>query len=181
MIRCFAALPLPNSVEARLVAVQAAIPVGRLVEADGLHLTLGFFGEQEEPLVEDLHHALDAIRAEPVTIAVTGLGIFGGRAPRSLHAVVAPDPALQRLAARVRGTAEEAGLALRFERFRPHVTLAQFSAPPAGEEAAALHRFLEERAAMRAGPGVVDRFCLYRSRLGKAGAHYDVLADYPLG
>ncbi len=181
MIRCFAALPLPATIEARLLAAQAAIPVGRAVDPDGLHVTLAFFGEQEEPVVEDLHHALAEIRAEPVPVAIDGLGMFGGREPRTLHAVVRPDPALAHLAARVRSAAETAGIALRRERFRPHVTLARFAAPPAGEDAAALHRYVETHAGLRAGPVAADAFGLWRSRLGKAGAHYEMLADYPLG
>jgi len=181
MIRAFVALALPDPLRARLTALQAGLPVGRPVGTEAMHVTLAFLGEQREPVLEDLHLALSVISGPALSLRLDGLGLFGGAKPRNLHAVVAPDPALSALRRRVCTAVRETGIALPRERFVPHVTLARFPAVMAGEDMAALHRFLAPRIGFAAGPVEVSAFTLFESHLRPDGAVYGPLAEYPLG
>jgi 2'-5' RNA ligase len=162
MLRLFAALDLPAAVKDRLVALQRGLD-GRLTTPDQMHLTLAFFGEQSEPVAQDLHDALGAIAAPGFTLWLDGAGTFGGAKPTIFYAAVRPEPALDHLEA---------------ARYTPHVTLARFGPGQITAEKAA--RLIEARAAFLAGPVAVTRFDLYRSDLGRAGASYTALASYPL-
>jgi 2'-5' RNA ligase len=62
-MRAFLALPLPDHATALLERLQQEIPVGRLVPPENLHLTLVFLGERSEAALEELHFALEALRA----------------------------------------------------------------------------------------------------------------------
>jgi 2'-5' RNA ligase len=181
MIRAFVGIALPEEIERALASVQAGLPVGRPVEPENLHLTLAFLGEQPEPVLEDLHHGLAAIDAPAFSLAIDGLDMFGGARPRTLHAVVTPNGALSRLRAKVHAVARTAGIEMPRERFVPHVTLARYNRPPAGEDLALLRAFVERRLALRTPPFEVEEFVLYRSILRQAGAIYEPLAVYPLG
>ena len=181
MIRSFVALPLPDPVLDALVAAQAGLPAGRPLPRENMHLTLAFLGEHPMPVVEDVHHALATIRAPGFALTLAGVGLFGGDRPRVLHAEIAPDPGLKHLRAKVLQAARDAGLEFDRARFHPHVTLARFSAGAlTPDEVARLHAFVLRGAAFRAGPFPIERFVLYRSRLGRDGSHYEELADYPL-
>ncbi len=181
MIRAFVGLGLTEDVVIRLAAVQAGLPVGRAVAPESLHVTLAFLDSQPEPVLEDLHHALAEIAAPALTLEIDGLGMFGGEKPRSLHALIRPDPTLAALRKRVLTAARVAGIRPEGGRFVPHVTLARFSRPPQGEDRLRLEAFVAERAAVRAGPFRVGGFALFRSHLGREGAIYEALAEYPLG
>ncbi len=180
MIRAFVGVRLPESLTARLAAVQAGLPVGRPVDPEDMHLTLAFLGEQPEPVLEDLHHLLAEIAARPFEIAIDGLGMFG-TPPRTLHAQVVRNEALNRLAGGVQRAAMAAGVEFKPERFRPHVTIARFAKNRTAAETAALRAFVAERVALRLAPVPVAAMALYRSHLRKDGAVYDILAEYPLG
>ncbi len=179
MIRAFVALMLPESLTARLVAVQAGLPVGRAVEPDALHLTLAFLGEHQEPVIEEVHHGLTEIKGQAFSIAVDGLGISGDP-PRALHARVRPNDGLSLLAGAVQRKAHEAGVALKRERFRPHITLARFAKGATSEKPGALEEFIAARAALRTAPAQIAAFALFRSYLRREGSVYERLAEYPL-
>ncbi|MFN6977290.1 MAG: RNA 2',3'-cyclic phosphodiesterase [Gemmobacter sp.] len=179
MMRLFVALPLPASLRARLNVVQFLLPMPRRVEPEAMHLTLAFLGDVLGGLAEDVHYALGAIDHPPLALRLDGLGLFGGAAPRSAHALVAPDPALARLQRKVETAARRAGAAPETRRFLPHITLGRFP-PLAGDAAFRLERAVAEGAGLGPEDFAVDRFCLYRSTLGRYGAHYDALADYGL-
>ena len=180
MIRAFVGIPLPEAVADALGAAQAGMPAGREVPSDNFHITLAFLGDQPEPVVEEAHHALDAVRAPSFSLRVEGLGMFGGARPRVLFAEVAPDPGLSRLHRKVLRAVHDAGIELARQRFHPHVTLARFGDGLRGEDAAEMQAFVARRIGLRAGPFSVDHFVLYRSHLGRAGAAYEALAEYPL-
>ncbi len=180
MIRAFVAIPLPPDVVGALVAAQAGLPAGRAVEPDTLHLTLAFLGERPEPVVEDVHFALEAIRAPGFALRLARLGVFGEGRPRVLFAEVDPEPQLSQLREKVVQAARGAGLRLERARYRPHVTLARFGPGLAPEDVERTHAFAARAADFRAGPFDVAEFRLIRSLLGRGGPVYDALAAYPL-
>lgn len=180
MIRAFVALPLPDQVCDTLEAAQAGLPAGRPVPPENLHLTLVFLGEHPEPVIEDVHLALEDLRAPGFDLTIDGIGVFGGAVPRLLYASVAPEPALAHLRRKVARAAREGGLTPEGGRFTPHVTLARFPKDLSGEDLQALQAFLGRRTALAAGPFAVEGFSLYRSHLGRNGPAYEELAHYPL-
>lgn len=180
MIRAFVAIPLPGEVVRTLTAAQAGLPAGRPVAPENLHITVAFLGEHPEPLVEDVHYALDGIRAPAFELTLDGLGLFGGERPRSLHAEVRPEPMLSHLREKVLQAARGAGLRMDRMRYSPHVTLARFNNGLKGEDAEKMRTFAVRRMSLKAGPFEVDEFVLYRSTLGRNGPIYEELAAYPL-
>ncbi len=180
MIRAFVAVPLPEPVVRTLVAAQAGLPAGRPVPPENLHITVAFLGEHPEPLIEDVHLALDNIRAPAFELTLDGLGLFGGDKPRVLYAEVQPEPMLAHLREKVLQAARGAGIRMDRARYNPHVTLARFNNGLKGEDAEKMRNFTVRRMALKAGPFEVDEFHLYRSNLGRKGPIYEELAAYPL-
>ena len=177
MIRLFAALPLPGDLADRLTGLQKGLE-GRPVPPENLHLTLSFYGEVAEPVAEDIDAALSRIDAPGFDLWLDGCDVFGKDKPRSMHAVVRPDPALERLQAKTAQAGRRAGLDMPSRKFTPHVTLARFGAGEMTPAQAA--KRLAARAAFLAGPVPIRRFALFASDLGRKGPIYTELADYPL-
>ena len=180
-MRCFVALGLPSGLRAALADVADELEAGYPVPEENLHLTLAFLGDQPGNVLDDLHDMLGAIRGPLVSLAVDGLGCFGGRSPRTLHAEVRETPELVALQRKAAGAARDAGIALERRRFRPHVTLVRFGARLAPGEAGKLDGFLGVHAGTRFAAVNMGAFGLYASTLTKAGPVYDLLAEYPLG
>ena len=180
MIRAFVGIGVPGEVASMLEAAQAGLPVGRPVPRENFHVTLSFLGEHQEPVIEELHGLLEEINAEPVEIAVTGLGTFGDRRPRLLFGDVAKNPGLKALRAQVLRSAREAGIELGHERYHPHITLARFGSGLSEEDLPGFQDYLSRRIGRVEGTYVAESFALYRSHLGRNGPAYEVLAEYPL-
>lgn len=178
MIRAFVALPLPETLRQQLHMLAQMLPLPRRVAPEAMHLTLVFLGELDEPLAEEAHRAFETIVAHPFPLTLRGVGAFGGGRPRSVHAEVAPEPALDRLQSKVAQAARLAGVALDHRRFTPHVTLGRLK--PGEVDPRHLEQALVRCGGFAAGTIRVDRFCLYRSHLARAGAVYEELASYPL-
>ena len=179
-MRAFVGLPLPEETILALETLQEEIPVGRVVPGDNLHLTLAFLDDQPDFALQLLHEELTQVAAVPLTLRITGLDLFGGRAPRILFAAVAPDPALSGLRDRVRRAAERADMPLPRERFRPHITLARFPRQMPEHKAQRLGAFMQAQGDFSLPEVQIDHMALFRSTLTPDGARYEVLADYPL-
>lgn len=180
MIRAFVGIPLPGEIIRPLTMAQAGMPLGRPVPPENMHITVAFLGEHPEPLIEDVHFALDRIRAPGFDLSLSGIGMFGNDRPRVLYAEVRSEPALSRLREKVLQAARGAGLRLDRERYSPHVTLARFNAGLKGEDAQEIRDFAARRMGLRAGPFRVGEFLLFRSSLGRNGPIYEELAAYQL-
>ncbi len=178
MTRAFVALTLPTAICSELVLLQMAMPVPRRVSPGNMHLTLAFLGDVPDPLLEEVHHALSEVVVPVFELRLQGLGLFGGGRAHNLHALVAPEPALEHLQAKVVHAVRRAGLRLDARRFLPHVTLARFA--PAAIEQARLEKVVAGAGLFSAGPFPVDHFVLMRSILRQPEAVYEVLAEYPL-
>ncbi len=178
MLRLFVGLALPEEVRLRLGGLSSGIPGAKWVKPDNLHLSLRFIGEVDGHVAEEINHALAAIRAPGFDLILNGIDTFGKkRQTRVLWAGVEPCEALERLQAKVETALQRASCEPEGRRFSPHITLARFKHPPS---AGKLDGFLEHNGFFQADPIPVRGFVLYRSHLGRRGAHYEHLAEYRL-
>ena len=177
MHRLFIAIRPPEPVRDRLIDAMDDSPELGWVSDDNLHLTLRFIGEVERPLADDLAAALDRIRGESLELHIRGVGMFDRRSGGAIWAGVEPRGPLAALAAKVERACQSAGLEPERRAFHPHVTLARYRRA----SAAAARHFVERRRDLDAGSFTADRFILYQSHLSRHGAHYEEVAEYPLG
>ncbi len=177
MLRLFIALPVPDAIADRLVAIQRGVPGAQWRPREALHVTLRFVGEVDEPFAEELDHALAAIRQAPFEMRALGAGSFGGADPHSLFLHVDGGPALRALAGACDAACRRLGKPPERERYTPHVTLAYLRG---GSDPARVFAFERNQSLFRAGPWIADRFHLYSSWLGKGPSRYEIEAEYPL-
>lgn len=177
MIRLFVGLVLPEDARQRLAGLAGGIPGARWLEPDTFHITIRFIGEVAQDVAADIDAALAGIRAPAFPLSLVGVGSFGhGRQIHSLWTGVERSPALAHLHEKVERALVRTGLEPEPRKFAPHVTLARLKqAQPARVEA-----FAAEHALFRHGPFAIDRFVLFSSHLGRAGASYMAEAEYPL-
>ena len=175
MHRLFVAIRPPDPVIDILLDTMEGVPALRWQNDEQIHLTLRFVGEVERPLAEDLAAALASLRFAPFDIRVAGVGRFDHHKRGALWAGVEPRAPLAALAAKVERICVSVSLPPERRAFHPHVTLARWGRG----QGASLDPFLAAHAALRSDAFPVDRVTLYESRLGRDGAHYEAVADYP--
>lgn len=178
MIRAFLALPLPGTLADRLSLAQRRLPLARPVPRENFHVTLVFLDAQPEPVLEDLHLALEGMRLKAPHLVPEAYASFGGAEPDALHLRLAPDPGLGVLQAKLAQAARGAGIALKARKFVPHVTLARFRHGEMGP--GALARALETLGPPPSESWQPEALILYRSTLRPEGPLYDPLARYAL-
>ena len=177
-MRAFLALDIPENTVAALTRLQTAIPFGRPVPEDNLHLTLAFLDDAPEAELEDLHELLTGLRAAPVEIRFAGLDSFTETERGLIFVSVERTEALQALHDRLAAFCRSAGLDLPRRRFRPHVTLMRANRRPDGTARDRLAASLGPRTDI---PGfTAQAVTLYQSTLSSRGAVHDPLAVYPL-
>ncbi len=176
MIRLFVGIELPEELRDRLAALGEGLPGARWVPAHNLHLTLRFIGEVDEALAEDLHQALESVRAPAFTQALGGVGTFAARGrPHTLWVGAEREPPLVHLRDKIESALVRAGLDPEGRKFAPHVTLAKLADPKPDR----LHHFLAAHSLLRA-EFEVERFVLFSSLLGGGDPVYRAEADYAL-
>ena len=119
---------LRESLHAALAPLRAAAPAARWVDADRLHLTVKFLGEQPEAATGPLLGALAEVSAryDPIPLDVGGLNAFPNlRAPRVVWAGVRADPKLELLQHDIERACEALGHEVEGRAYRPHVTVAR--------------------------------------------------------
>ncbi|MFD1913087.1 RNA 2',3'-cyclic phosphodiesterase [Halodurantibacterium flavum] len=178
MIRAFVALDLPQVLRSRLAILSQMLPLPRREPEENYHLTLCFLGEVPEPLLEDVHYALEGMRAGAVDLRLSGVDSFGDDRPRLVYAGVAPDDALAALQKKVVTAVRRAGCELERRRFVPHVTLGRFA--PEAADLPRLRAAMVQMAGFGTDPVRIEELTLFQSHLGRGGAHYEPLARYPL-
>jgi 2'-5' RNA ligase len=176
MHRLFVAIRPPEVVRELLLGTMHGVPGLRWQDDGQLHLTLRFIGEVERPLAEDLALALGQVRFERFAIRIAGVGRFEQRGRGALWVGVEPRTPLAALAAKVERICVGVGLPAERRAFHPHITLARWGR----SGAVSLDPFLARHAALISEPFEIDAFHLYQSRLGRDGAHYEAVAEFPL-
>ena len=178
MLRLFVGVPLPEDIRDRLAGLCSGLPGARWVPPHNMHVTLRFIGEVDEAVAEDIDAALAAVRHPGFAMAVDGVDCFGskGRA-RIVWAGIERCDDLMHLYSKVESTLVRLGLEPEGRKYKPHVTIARLRDTPKKR----LGAFLSGAGPFRTAPFQVTRFTLFRSFLGHTAAHYEALAEYPLG
>ena len=163
------------SIESAVARLRADLIQARWTKPEQWHLTLKFFGEVSE---DALPHLIEAIgRATRETGRVESwledLGAFPnvGRARVLWAGLADPELKLKTLAERIGSECEYPPE----ERFQAHLTLARLKTPQSLRKLIERHRPLE----WDRSPFVVDKVTLVRSRLGREGAKYSPVAEFP--
>lgn len=177
MIRLFIGLEIPAELRSRMAMLARGVDAARWVAEENLHITLRFIGEVPEDRAEDLAAALDAVRASPFDVTLSGAGHFeSGRRVRTLWLGIERNEAMKFLYEKVESALVRAGLEPEGRKFKPHVTLARLKdAPPS-----AVKGWLAANTMFKAVPFTVDRFVLFSSRLGRQGPTYTPEVVFPL-
>ena len=151
----------------------------RLVDPDGVHLTLKFLGNVDRTTVPALTSALDAVGegAVPFALHLRDAGVFPDRrSPRVLWAGVSGDTqALAALARRVDDACANAGMPRAQRAFSPHLTLARLRDRASADDRQRAGTVLADIGLAPAKSFAVEAFHLIRSTLTPSGPLYDTV------
>lgn len=117
---------LRDSLHAAMEPLRLAAPAARWIDADRLHLTVKFLGEQPEAAIAPVVGTLGevAARYDPIPLEVGGLNAFPNlRAPRVVWVGVSADPKLELLQHDIERACEALGHEIDGRAYRPHVTV----------------------------------------------------------
>lgn len=176
--RLFAAIKPTENIIRDLTKLQKGVAGARWHDPEKLHVTLGFFGDIAGEQAELLDTELATIRQSSFQLSLNGVGHYGKNEPRSIWAGVNDSADLIRLQKSIKFAAARMGIHMERKDYRPHVTLAYFSAYPDVERIA---KFEYRQSGFKTRPFMVDEFLLYSSWKRKSGGNlYRVEASYPL-
>jgi RNA 2',3'-cyclic 3'-phosphodiesterase len=165
--RLFVAIDLSESTKRLLVDLDPQIHGVRWLDAEQMHLTLGFFADVPEDVDLKLREKLSAIVFGAFFLPIIDVGTFPPKGPPKIIwiGVGRGHPHLFQLHKRVQEAALGAGLEPELRPFHPHVTLArcQRISPQT------VRKFLTANIDLDAGMIRVDSFHLYSSKLTPAG------------
>lgn len=172
---------LKSALEALLRRLEATRAEVRWARPGGIHLTLKFLGEIDEPQAARVMAALEGVarRHRSFGLRLEGTGAFPTeRSPRVLWAGVAAEPGLAEMQDDLERALEGLGFPRETRPFKPHLTLGRVKGR------ARLDRALAELEAHRRddlGGMVVRKVALFESRLHPQGAEYRIVREVELG
>ena len=109
-MRLFVALALPDVVAEGLAMLQSGVPGARWQTREQMHLTLRFIGEVDGRDANAVDDALSIIEAPRFTLALKGVGEFGGKKPHALWAGVRDKEPVMFLHRKIETALQRAGL-----------------------------------------------------------------------
>jgi 2'-5' RNA ligase len=176
MHRLFIALRPPAPVRQLLLSTMGSAAGARWQNDEQLHLTLRFIGEVTRPVAEDVATALFGIRFPSFELALNGIGSFErkGRIDQ-LWAGISPAAEVTMLHHKIDQALIRVGLPAESRAFVPHITLARFN-----KSGGDIATFAIQHAQLSSPPFPITCFSLYESTISHDGAHYDLVARYPL-
>ncbi len=199
-MRVFVALELPSAIKAAAVAIQRELMKSESsvgwVRAEGMHLTLKFFGEVSPSRLPEIEKALGSAAegTGSVKITVRGIGVFPNpKNPRVVWLGILPeDDRLKRLQERIDRALAPLGFPPENREFRPHLTLGRVKASPIFMGARIWPRRWPSRGLddlmkvvavhqnVLAGDCVLDHLHLIQSELKPGGAVYTKIRSFAL-
>lgn len=173
-MRLFVAVEVPDEVKKRMGELEKELPENGLkkVESKKMHITLKFLGEVNEGKLEEIKKALGKIEFLPFKVGVKGVGVFPNEKYVKVVWAGTGGEGLEELAEKV-----ELALAPMFPKeargFSGHLTLARV------KRKIEIKEFLEKHRGEEFGEFLVRRFILMKSVLGRGGAEYSVIGEFP--
>ena len=152
------------------------------VDPAGIHLTLAFLGELDDPALAkaSVAAAYAAAQSNPFSYRLSGLGTFGpARYPRVLWMGVSESSGMLDVVQRALSLAlEREGFAAEKRPFSPHLTLARIKTPLNPEQLQLLQQLLSHY--QFASPNYrVTHLYVMKSELAHSGARYSCLQACP--
>jgi 2'-5' RNA ligase len=175
-MRLFVALSIPDSVAGELLLMQAGVPGAKWQTREQLHLTLRFIGEVDGRDADAIDDALSAILAPGFSLALKGVGEFGGKHPHALWTGVRDAESVKHLNRKIETALQRIGLEAEERKFTPHVTLARLRATPPER----VVDYLADHALYSSPSFDVRDYVLYSSALTPNGSLYVPERVYPL-
>jgi RNA 2',3'-cyclic 3'-phosphodiesterase len=175
-MRLFVALALPDVIAEHLALLQGGVPGANWQTREQLHLTLRFIGEVDGRDAAAVDDALSLIEAPKFSLALKGVGEFGGKTPHALWAGVRRKEPVAFLQRKIETALQRAGLPPEQRKFVPHVTLARLRGSPRGR----VMGYLTDHALYASAPFDVEGFILYSSVLTPNGSLYRAERAYRL-
>jgi len=120
--------------------------------------------------------ALSVIDAPKFSLALKGVGEFGGKTPHALWAGVRDKEQVSFLQRKIETGLQRAGLPAEPRKYLPHVTVARLRGSPRGR----VMDFLTDHALFASPPFDVEAFILYSSVLTTDGSVYRAERAYRL-
>ena len=186
MIRSFLAIALPETIHKRIEDVQGDLKSShadvRWVSPGKIHLTLKFFGNIEETVIEPIVKAVEgpARAVSPFPLKVKGIGTFPHwKSPRVIWiGLIDEGDNLVPLQKQVEAELQRIGFDPEGRAFQPHLTLGRVNSAR-GKEALvqAMERYREEEF----GEFEVPKVVLFKSDLKPTGPIYTPLREVGLG
>ena len=165
--RLFVAIDLPEFTKQFLVDLDPKIRGVRWIDAEQMHLTLGFFGDVPGNVDVALREKLSAIEFLGFFLPITGVGTFPSKGPPKIIwiGVGRGHPHLFQVHKRVQEAALAAGIEPELRPWHPHITIARCRdvAPQS------IRKFLQSNLDLDAGMIRVEAFYLYSSKLTPGG------------
>ena len=163
--------------------LQKMAPAVRWTRQDQLHVTVKFFGNVEESLLQDgLAEAIRAAVADerPCAIECTGLGVFPNwKYPRIIWAGFSGDTEpLLTLHERVADALKGFPLREDDRMFRLHLTIGRAKSLSAKSP---LVKTVESLGPIQFGAVPIDHLTLYKSQLTSTGSIYTPITTFPFG
>ncbi|MCZ2327980.1 RNA 2',3'-cyclic phosphodiesterase [Bartonella sp. F02] len=126
MLRLFSAIKIPQQTTELLISLQNGLPKAQWINPRNFHITLSFFGNVEDSMVDELTHALSTIKCPSFSLHLNGFDVFRSEnKPHSLVVRIAPCAELNFLHEKIRSIQNQLGLTLDPKQFTPHITLAR--------------------------------------------------------
>ncbi len=186
MIRAFLAIELPKTVLEKIREVQTEMKLSRAdvrwVNPEKIHLTLKFFGNIEEPKVDEIVEGIGETvhKTEPFFLKVRGTGAFPhSKNPRVIWVGLTDERGiLVPFQRELERALEKIGFAAEKRPFQPHLTLGRVNSSRGKDE---LAWRMEKHQEEEFGEFEVKRVVLFKSDLRPTGPIYTALREVKLG
>jgi len=189
LIRCFIAIELPGELKKELAELITLLKrrspsILRWVDPQGIHITLQFFGEVSEELIEEIELSMvESVKdVHPFQLEVGGTGAFPNlNRPELIWVGVKGEmEKLVALHTKIEDNMELLGFPRERRAYSPHLTLARVRNEAPDFDWQRLGKLISTTTFTSIVPVKVKEVHLIKSQLTPAGAVYTVMKTIPL-